>query len=249
VVRALSLYSGNIRDYTTSIEEMAHSLDALVKRGKILYLGVSDTPAWIVSQFNQYAKDHGLTPFSVYQGRWSASDREFEREIIPMARHLGLALCPWGALGGGKYKTEEQIAELKKRNEQGRVPFTPPTDADRAITKVLQKIAKSKGEGIGVTGIALAYVMHKAPDVHPIVGGRKIEHLKENIAALSIRLSPEEIEEIEEAGGEFKIGFPHNFLGGGEKSGVSGPGEVVMLHRSGHFDFHPPKQPILPSGK
>jgi aryl-alcohol dehydrogenase-like predicted oxidoreductase len=227
---------------------MAHALDSYVKRGKILYLGVSDTPAWIVSQFNQYAKDHGLTPFSVYQGRWSASDRDFEREIIPMARHLGLALCPWGALGGGKYKTEQQIEDMKKRSEQGRVPFTPPSDADRAITKALDKIAKTKGEGIGVTGIAMAYVMHKAPDVHPIVGGRKIEHLKENIAALTVRLSPEEIKEIEEAGGKFQVGFPHNFLGQGEKS-VSGPGEVAMLNRSGNFDFHPPKGPIIPKQK
>lgn len=165
-----------------------------------------------------------------------------------MARHLGLGLCPWGALGGGKYKTEEQIAEMKKRSEQGRVPFTPPSDADRAITKVLDKIAKTKGDGIGVTGIALAYVMHKAPDVHPIVGGRKIEHLKENIAALNVRLTEEEIKEIEEAGGPFEIGFPHNFLAQGEKS-VSGPGEVAMLNSSGHFDFHPPKQPIFPRQK
>jgi aryl-alcohol dehydrogenase-like predicted oxidoreductase len=54
---------GNVRDYTTSIEELAHSLDALVKQGKVLYLAVSDTPAWVVSQFNQYAKDHVLTAF------------------------------------------------------------------------------------------------------------------------------------------------------------------------------------------
>jgi aryl-alcohol dehydrogenase-like predicted oxidoreductase len=183
----------------------------------------------------------GLRPFSVYQGRWSASDRDFEREIIPMARSLGLALCPWGALGGGRYKTEEQIEELKKRGEQGRKPFMAPADggeADRQITKVLEKIAKSKNAGTGVTGIALAYVMHKAPDVHPIVGGRKIEHLKENIAALKIRLTDQEIKEIEKAGGDFKMGFPHNFLGGGEH-GTSHAGGVFMLSRSGHYDFHP----------
>jgi aryl-alcohol dehydrogenase-like predicted oxidoreductase len=161
-----------------------------------------------------------------------------------MARTLGLALCPWGALGGGRYKTEEQIAELKKRNEQGRKPFQTPADggeADRRITKVLDKIAKSKGSHVGVTGIAMAYVMHKAPDVHPIVGGRKIDHLKENIAALSIRLTDEEIKEIESAGQDFKMGFPHNFLGGGE-SGASSPKDVAMLKRSGHYDFHDVKK-------
>jgi hypothetical protein len=157
-----------------------------------------------------------------------------------MTRHLGLALCPWGALGGGRFKTDEQIEEQKKRNEQGRVPFNPPTDADRRITAVLDKIAKTKGDSIGITGIALAYVMHKAPDVHPIVGGRKIEHLKENIAALTVRLTHEEIKEIEEAGEPFKHGFPHNFLGGGEH-GASSAKDVAMLKRSGHYDFHDPK--------
>jgi diketogulonate reductase-like aldo/keto reductase len=157
-----------------------------------------------------------------------------------MCRTLGLALAPWGALGGGKYKTDEQIAEQKKRNEEGRKPFTPPTDEDKAITKVLDKIAKSKGEGIGITGIALAYVMHKAPDVYPIIGVRKVEQIKENIAALKVKLSHKEIKEIEEAGGEFKMGFPHNFLGGGE-GGAHGPSDVAMLKRSGHHDFHPVK--------
>ena len=176
----------------------------------------------------------------MYQGRWSAAERDFEREIIPMARTLGLALCPWGALGGGRFKTEEQIADMKKRNEQGRVPFTPPSDEDRRITSVLSKIAKAKGQGIGVTGIALAYVMHKAPDVCPIVGGRKIEHLKENIAALKIRLTEDEIKQIEEAGEPFKAGFPHNFLGGGDQGGFY-PGDIAMLKRSGNYDFHKPK--------
>lgn len=205
-----------------------------------MYLGVSDTPAWIVSQFNQYAKDHGLRPFSVYQGRWSAADRDFEREIIPMARTLGLALAPWGALGGGRFKTEGQIEELKNRNEQGRRPLLPPADggaADKRITKVLDNIAKAKGKDTGVTGIALAYVMHKAPDVFPIIGGRKIQHIKENIAALNVRLTDEEIKEIEAAGHAFSMGFPHIVLGGGQV-GAQSSAQVAMLKASGHFDFH-----------
>ena len=74
--------------------------------------------------------------------------------------------------------------------------------------------------------------MHKAPDVYPIVGGRKIEHLKENIAALTVRLTNEEIKEIEDAGHDFDLGFPHDFLGGHH------PGDITMLKRSGHCDFH-----------
>ena len=69
-------------DYTTSIEELMDSLHILVEQGKVLYLGISDTPAWIVSAANYYARAHGKTPFSIYQGRWNVLRRDFEREII-----------------------------------------------------------------------------------------------------------------------------------------------------------------------
>ena len=91
-------------DWTTSIEEVMDSLHALVLSGKVLYLGISDTPAWIVSAANEYAKSHGKTQFSIYQGRWNVMLRDFEREILPMARHYGMALAPWDVLG--EYRLE-----------------------------------------------------------------------------------------------------------------------------------------------
>jgi diketogulonate reductase-like aldo/keto reductase len=80
------------------------SLNSLVTEGKVLYLGISDAPAWIVSQANEYARQNSLRQFSVYQGQWSAAQRDFERDIIPMCQHEGMALAPWGALGGGYFK-------------------------------------------------------------------------------------------------------------------------------------------------
>lgn len=73
-------------DFTCSIPELMQSLNVMVAQGKVLYLGISDTPAWIVSKANEYARQNGLRQFSVYQGRWSAEHRDFERDIIPMAR-------------------------------------------------------------------------------------------------------------------------------------------------------------------
>jgi aryl-alcohol dehydrogenase-like predicted oxidoreductase len=70
------------------------TLHILVEQGKVLYLGVSDTPAWWVAAACTYAIDHGKTPFSIYQGRWNVMTRAFERDIIPMARHFGMALAP-----------------------------------------------------------------------------------------------------------------------------------------------------------
>ena len=191
-------------DYSTSIPELMQALNHLVVSGKVLYLGISDTPAWVVSKANEYARNQGLTQFSVYQGRWSAASRDFEREIIPMCRNEGMGLAPWGALGGGKFKTEEQRKASDGRQVQA-------SEVDIKASQALEKIAKSKNTLI--TSIALAYVMHKTPYVFPIVGGRKVEHLKGNIEALTVELSDEDIKEIDDAV-PFDIGFPHNFLWG-----------------------------------
>jgi aryl-alcohol dehydrogenase-like predicted oxidoreductase len=75
------------------------SLNRLIINGSVLYLGISDTPAWVVSKCNEYARNHALRPFSVYQGRWSAANRDFEREILGMVRSEGMGVAPWGALG------------------------------------------------------------------------------------------------------------------------------------------------------
>ena len=195
-------------DYTSTIEELCINLNHLVAAGKVLYLGVSDTPAWFVSQFNQYAKDHGLTPFSVYQGRWSAAERDFEREIIPMCRANGMGLAIWGALGGGNFKTKAEIEKAKAEGDQGRT-LGGATPAQALVLPVLEKI--SNDTGYNMTGVALAYIRSKEPYTIPIVGGRKISHLKDNIRALELKLSEEQIKEIEDAV-QFEPGFPHNFI-------------------------------------
>ncbi|KAJ5757669.1 uncharacterized protein N7511_006363 [Penicillium nucicola] len=194
-------------DFATSIEEVMTSLNQLVVSGKVLYLGISDTPAWVVTKANQYARDHALRPFSVYQGKWNAATRDFERDIIPMAASEGMGLAPWGSLGGGAFKTEAQREELAKSGNPGRQ--VPPSANDIAVSKVLEGIATRHGTAI--TSVALAYVMRKAPYVVPIVGGRKVEHLLGNIEALGLALSDEDVAEIEGAY-EFDIGFPMNFL-------------------------------------
>ncbi|KAI0132674.1 aldo/keto reductase [Xylariales sp. AK1849] len=222
-------------DYSTSIPELMQSLNALVTAGKVLYLGISDTPAWVVSKANEYARNHGLRQFSVYQGRWSAGNREFEREIIPMVRDEGMGLAPWGALGGGHFKTEEQ-----RQSKDGRA--VEATETDIKISKALEAVAKRKNTII--TSVAQAYVTHKAPYVFPIVGGRTLDHLKQNIEALTLSLSEEDIQEIEKAV-PFDLGFPHNFLWG-EKV-PEHPGQVWLLGMGGTFDYVPHSKPISPS--
>ncbi|KAH6876519.1 putative aryl-alcohol dehydrogenase Aad14 [Thelonectria olida] len=199
-------------DYTTSVKEIMDSLHILVEQGKVLYLGISDSPAWIVSAANTYARAHGKTAFSIYQGRWNVMRRDFEREIIPMARHFGMALAPWDVLGQVKFQTQKAVEERKQRGEGLRSTRGPgQTEEEVRISEALEKVAAEHGIE-SVTAIALAYVMAKAPYVFPIVGGRKIEHLHDNIQALSIKLTKEQVEYLESVQ-HFDIGFPGTFIG------------------------------------
>ena len=134
-------------DFSTSIPEMMRSLNTVCDQGKVLYLGISDTPAWVVSKANQYARDHALRQFVVYQGHWSASKRDFERDIIPMCVAEGMGIAPWGALGMGNFKTSKQREEMKQKGEQGR-NFFPSTDIDVKVTDAMNKIAQRKGTAI-----------------------------------------------------------------------------------------------------
>ncbi|EGP84199.1 unnamed protein product [Zymoseptoria tritici ST99CH_1A5] len=199
-------------DWTTSIEEMMDSLDAVVKSGKVLYLGISDTPAWVVSAANAYAKVHGKTQFSIYQGRWNVMLRDFERDIIPMARHWGMALAPWDAIGGGKFQTKAQMEERKKNGEGVRkIMGDGQSEQQERVSAALEKVAKEVGVE-SITAVALAYVMSKTPNVFPLVGGRKVEHLLDNIKSLEIQLTDAQIEELESVT-SFEPGFPNNFIG------------------------------------
>lgn len=107
------------------------------------------------------ARDHALAQFVVYQGRWSIVDRDFERDIIPMCRDEKMGIAPWGALGGGLLKTEAQIKQMEASNEKGRDPsfYGGMQQKHKDVVKVLEKIGNKFG--VGVTAIALAYVMHK----------------------------------------------------------------------------------------
>ncbi|KAI9149633.1 Norsolorinic acid reductase B [Paramyrothecium foliicola] len=223
-------------DYTTPVEELMQSLNHLVVSGKVLYLGISDCPAWVVSKANEYARNHGLRQFSVYQGRWSAAYRDLERDIIPMCKAEGMGIAPWGPLGGGNFKTEEQ------RKGEATRKWAVVTEDEIKVSKALESIATRKSTAI--TSVALAYILHKAPYVFPIVGGRKVEHLKSNIEALSLELTSEDINEIEGAI-SFDLGFPHNLLW--PQAVASPPQKVWLSNSSGVFDYVEEPKPIAPA--
>lgn len=192
------------------------SLHNLVVAGKVLYLGVSDTPAWVISKANQYANDHGKTPFAIYQGHWNVLDRKFEREFIPMARSEGVytqflsllvassdvhfqqgwrshLLACLVLRGCGQTRRKPDVKRRTRKAEWKR------DEKERAVSNVLKEIGKEVGTE-HITAVAVAYVMHEAPYVFPIIGGRKVEHLLANLDALKISLTPEHIKRIESVG-------------------------------------------------
>ncbi|KAF4613952.1 hypothetical protein D9613_007716 [Agrocybe pediades] len=227
-------------DWDTSIEEVMKSLHALVLARKVLYLGVSDTPAWVVAKANQYARDHGFTPFVVYQGAWNIMERSFEREIIPMVRSEGMALAPWNVLAGGKIRTDEEEERRRQTGENGRVMMGQGwerNEKEKAVCKVLEKVAKDVGAK-HITSVAIAYLIHKTPFVFPIVGGRKVEHMLANVEALEISLSDKHMQELESAV-EFDPGFPTNLVGNGNETSW-------LLKNAGHIENRPKLTVITP---
>ncbi|KAK0457202.1 Aldo/keto reductase [Desarmillaria tabescens] len=200
-------------DFETSVQEIMNSLHTLVLQGKVLYLGISDSPAWFVAQANTYALHQGKSPFVIYQGRWNLLERSFEREIIPMARTLGLALAPWDALGGGRLRTDEEEEDRRRSGEKGRTLVSDcweRTEDEKKISKALENVARDLGVK-NIRAIAIAYLMQKTPYVFPLIGGRKVEHLASNLEALDIDLSPEQMKYLESIL-PFELGFPGNFV-------------------------------------
>ncbi|KAI9442879.1 Aldo/keto reductase, partial [Lactarius psammicola] len=186
-------------DYSTSVEEVMDALHSLVIQGKVLYLGVSGAPAWVVVKANHYAKYRGKSLFVIYQGWWCVFDHSLVRDIIPIGRSEGLAIAPWGVLGAGKVRTD---AEEERRRESGENCCTlfdqnwERTEEEMGMCLVLEDTAKEI-EATSITAVAIAYHLLNTPYVFPIVGSRKAEQLRENLQALDISLTPEQMNRIE----------------------------------------------------
>ncbi|CAK5267094.1 unnamed protein product [Mycena citricolor] len=225
-------------DWDTSIRELMDGLHNLVTQGKVLYLGISNAPAWVVAQANQYALDHGKPPFVIYQGAWNVMDRSFEREIIPMARAHGMALAPWNVLAQGKLRTDAEEEARRVSGEKGRMLLSHDWERnaqEKEMSHALEKVAGEIGAKT-IASVAIAYLMHKVPYCFPLIGGRKIEHLMSNIEALEISLSREQIQFLDNVV-SFDPGFPTTMIG-------DGTAPTPALLTAGHYDRMPLQQTI-----
>ncbi|KZT03560.1 aryl-alcohol dehydrogenase [Laetiporus sulphureus 93-53] len=236
----IDLFYVHFWDLHTSVEEFMDGLHVLVQQGKVLYLGISDAPAWLVVKANEYAKANGKTPFVVYQAKYSLLKRDIESDILPMCRHEGIALTLFNILEGGHIRSDEEEERRRRTGEKGRVrnESWERSPDEKKMCDALEAIAKQVGAK-NITAIAIAYVMHKAPFMFPIVGGRKVEHLHANLEALEISLTPEQMSYLEGVL-PFKKGYPHDALG--EYGDYP-----TWIHMSAKFDVQPMLPPITPS--
>jgi len=178
--------------------------------GKVLHVGISDAPAWVVSRAQTIAEFRGWTPFTALQVEYSLVQRDAERDLLPMARALGLPITPWSPLGRGiltgKYTDAARVAEPKRLN-----PETSLMVNDRSLSIARAVDAVSVRLGKPAAQVALNWVRHQLPDGLPIIGSRKASQIEDSLQSLTWSLPADAIAELD-AASKITLGFPHDFL-------------------------------------
>ena len=206
----IDLYWLHIWDQMTPVEEVMRAFDDLVRQGKVLYIGVSDAPAWWIAQANTLAGLRGWTNFIGLQIEYSLIERTVERELIPMAKAFKLGLVAWSPLAGGllsgKYHSGG-AAEGRYSTDMAKAFMHTGERPDRivaAVKKVSQEAGRSPAQ------VALAWLRSRDIPVIPIVGARRVSQLQDNLASLELELTRAQVAALDEASA-IEMGFPHDF--------------------------------------
>ncbi|WP_253814106.1 aldo/keto reductase [Nocardia amikacinitolerans] len=190
----IDLYYQHRVDPTVPIEETVGAMAELVRAGKVRHLGLSEASASTIR------RAHAVHPIAALQSEWSLWTRDLEAEIVPVCRELGIGIVPFSPLGRGfltgRYNSVAELAETDMRRSQPRFA-DGNLEQNLAIVAKLNELATAKGVTAGQ--LALAWVQHRGDDVVPIPGTRRQRYLEENLAALTIELSPEDLAAIESA--------------------------------------------------
>ena len=201
-------------DSTTPVEEILRAMDDLVAAGKVVYLGLSDIPAWQAARMQAIADLRGWSPMIALQLEYNLIERSGDRDLIPMAREMGMGVLPWSPLASGLLSGKYSRKDLEDSADvQGRAAMArqgSPMDARSfGILDVQAEIAAETGET--PAAIALAFLLSQSGITAPIVGARTLEQLEGNLAALDFELDPAQLSRLEDAGAP-DLGFPHSYL-------------------------------------
>src|ERR1041385_8732313 len=204
----VDLYQIHRWDYETPIEETLEALHDVVKAGKARYIGASSMFAWQLCKALYLADHHGWTRFVSMQNHYNLIYREEEREMMGLCQAEGIGVIPWSPLARGRLARPWEKKGSTERgglDEFGKTLYAKTEAADKVVIDRLGEVARQRG--LPQAQIALAWMLHKPYITSPIIGATKPQHLEDAVAALSVRLSPEEITQLEEPY------VPHSVLG------------------------------------
>lgn len=214
-------------DFTTQAEEVMRAMHDLVQQGKIFYVAISDAPAWIVSRANTIAELRGWDPFIALQIEYSLIQRTVERDLIPMAQALDLAVVAWAPIAGGaltgKYLSENNDPKRLQPNS------ARLNERSRAIAQEVVHVAREIG--CSPAQVAIRWVMQQHQQVIPIVGARNADQLRDSIGATQIHLEAAHLQRLD-AVSAIELGFPHDFLKG------DGVRDILFGGKLGELDIH-----------
>ena len=208
----IDLYWVHIWDQITPVEEVMRGLDDLVRTGKVLYVGISDAPAWWIAQANMLAQLRGWSPFIGLQIEYSLIERTVERELIPMAKALNLGLTAWSPLSRGvltgKYHGHGSSERGRMNNDMMKEYMPEQQRTDRIVAAV-----KTVSDEIGrsMAQVALAWLRYRPLPVIPIIGARKLSQFQDNLASFDLALSEDQLKTLDEAS-RIELGFPYDIF-------------------------------------
>ncbi|WP_426454912.1 aldo/keto reductase [Paenibacillus sp. S-38] len=203
----VDLYQIHRWDNATPIEETMEALHDVVKAGKARYIGASSMYAWQFLKAQHTAERHGWTRFVSMQNYLNLLYREEEREMLPLCKDGGIGVIPWSPMARGRLTREwDESSERSMTDEFGKTLYAATAEADRRVVERVAEVAAERG--VPRAQVALAWVLQKEPVTAPIIGATKTHHLDDAAAALTLKLTPEEITRLEEPY------VPHPVLGG-----------------------------------
>jgi aryl-alcohol dehydrogenase-like predicted oxidoreductase len=203
-------------DMTTRPEEVMRALDDLVRSGKVLYLGICNTPAWHVAQMQTLADIRGWSPFVALQIEYSLVERTVEHELLPMAAALGLGVLPWSPLGGGVLTGKYSLADVEDSQEAGVSASRKGVIASsghlnqRAIEIADEVRAVAEEVNSTPSRVALAWTLTNPSVVSPIIGARTLAQAEDNLGALDLVLTPEQLDRLNRISAPSPV-FPARF--------------------------------------
>jgi aryl-alcohol dehydrogenase-like predicted oxidoreductase len=207
----------HVWDFTTPVEEILRGMDDLVRHGKVLYVAISNAPAWEVSRMQAIADLRGWSPLVALQIEYSLINRGGERDLIPMAQTMGLGVTPYSPLGGGvlsgKYSRADLTATGAHPGESNRKSFNAGlgmvTERTLAIADVVQELAAEMGHT--PAQVALAWTLQKPGVTAPVIGARTPEQLVGNLGALEVDFTAGQLARLNKVSA-IDLGYPHDLL-------------------------------------